>query len=239
MSRTTRWTLSVAALALIFLIANFPATLAVRLLPATVSLAGVEGSLWNGRATALGINGLVAQQKLAWRFDAGALLRGRIAWNLRSEHAGQPGQLRATAGVGGLALENVRLALPVEPLAQFNPMLTGVRLRGDLQLESPRVARNAPIHVTGSLQRAGSAMAGELTPIGSYRFNADITAQGAGKVDLSTLNGPLQIQGSGSFEGRTGRARLLLRPETDLPGLSPLLATLPREGDDYVLTYPR
>lgn len=241
MSRTTRWTLVVALIALLGLVATFPAALAVRFLPAQIQLAGVEGSIWNGRAAALGINGLVAQNKLNWKFDLPALLRGQFAWAVNGEHGGRMSQLRARAGIGGVALENVNLSLPVEPLTQFNPLLTGVRLRGIVQLESARIAPNANIDLKGSLRNVGSAMAGELTALGSYAFKADITPQGAGKVTLSTLNGPLQISGEGSFEAqkKTGKARLLLKPETDLPGLSPLLAQLPREGDQYVLTLPR
>lgn len=241
MSRTTRWTLLAVFAALLFLLARFPATVAARFLPSNIALAGVQGSIWSGGATALGINGLVTQEKLIWAFEPLSIFKGQIAWQLRSEHAGQPGQLRAVLGLRGPALENVHLVLPLEPLTQFNPMVTAIRLRGELLLDSPRLANKEPVKLTGDLQRVGSAMAGELTSVGSYRFSAAADAQGAGTLEVSTINGPLQIQGQGSFDAQKqqGKASLRLKPETDLPGLSPVLATLPRDGDSYLLNYPR
>lgn len=241
MSRKSRWTLWIVLAGLAFLLARFPAVLVARLLPPNIALAGVHGSLWNGGATALGINGLVTQEKLAWQFDWAGLLRARLAWQIHSEHAGQAGGMRAVLDTRGPALENLQLALPIEPLTQFNPILTGVRLRGTLTLGSERLARKEAIRVEGSLQRVGSAMGGETVALGSYRLSATATPAGEGKLEVSTLSGPLQIQGGGSFDpaSRKGQARLLLKPETDLPGVSPLLATLPREGDSYILNYPR
>lgn len=241
MSRTTRWTLLAALAALVFLLCNVPATLVARALPAQLALAGVEGSIWHGKATALGLNGLVVQEKLVWKFEPLTLFKGRIAWQLDSEHAGQPGHLRAVLGLQGAALENLRMTLPVEPLTLFDPMVTALRLRGDILLESARLANHEPIQVTGSLQRVGSAMAGELTALGSYRYVASTDAQGNASMEMSTLNGPLLIQGTGAFDpkARKGKASLRLKPEADLPGLSPVLATLPRDGDTYLLEFPR
>jgi hypothetical protein len=241
MSRSTRWILTAVFAGLLFLLARFPASVPARLLPSSIALAGVEGSIWKGGATALGINGLVAQEKISWRFEPLAIFKGQIAWQLHSEHAGQPGQLRAVLGLRGAALEGIHLILPLEPLTQFDPVMTAVRLRGEALLESTRIARHEPIEISGNLQRIGSAMAGELTSVGSYHFTASASAQGAGTLAVTTLNGPLQIQGGGSFDAATKKAKfsLRLKPETDLPGLSPILATLPRDGDSYLLNYPR
>lgn len=241
MSRTLRWTLWATLGCFVFLLARFPAVMVVRFLPPNIALAGVKGSIWNGGATALGVNGLVTQERLSWKFDWPALLHGRVAWQIHGEHAGQPGELLAVLDRRGPALEKLHLALPLEPLTQFNPILTGVRLRGDVILESERVARKEAIRLDGGLQHIGSAMADEPMALGSYRFSASATPTGEGRLEVSTINGPLQIRGEGNFDPATkkGRAKLHLKPDTDLPGISPLLATLPREGDDYILNYPR
>lgn len=241
MSKSLRWSLLAALLLLAFLLARFPAGLAARLLPAELSLAGVEGSIWQGRASALGVRGIVAQEKLAWSLEIPALLKGELAWRLSSEHAGQPGKLRAALGLRGALIEDLRLSLPLEPLAQFHPTLAGLRLRGDLLLESPRLTRREPIRLNGRLERVSSAMASEVTALGSYQFTLSANAEGAGAMELSPLGGALQIQGGGSFELAANKFNLNLRlkPETDLPGLSPLLATLPREQDAYLLSYSR
>ncbi len=241
MSRNTRWTLLAALAALVFLLCSFPASLVARFLPTPVALAGVEGSIWNGKATAAGLNGLVLQEKLSWKLEPLALFKGQLAWQVASEHVGQPGHLRAVLSLRGAAIENLRIVLPLEPLTLFDPMVTAIRLRGEILLESPRLANREPVQVTGNLQRVGSAMAGELTALGSYRYVASADAQGNASFEMSTLNGPLLIQGTGAFDPKSkkGKANLRLKPETDLPGLSPVLATLPRDGDTYLLNFPR
>ncbi|PLK50002.1 type II secretion system protein N [Uliginosibacterium sp. TH139] len=241
MKKPLTWILLALALSLLLLVARFPAGLAARFLPTDIALAGLEGSLWQGRATALGYKGIVAQQKLAWQFQPAALFKGQLAWTLQSEHAGRPGKLRAVLGFRGPVIEGLELSLPLEPLTQFNPTLAGVRLRGDLFVQSERLTRGEPINVSGRIERVSSAMAGEVTSLGSYQFRVTANAAGAGAIELSHLSGTLHAQGGGSFDLAKNKAKLNLRfkPEADLPGLSPVLATLPRDGDSYLLSYPR
>ena len=64
-----------------------------------------------------------------------------------------------------------------------------------------------------------SAMAGELTALGSYRYVASADAQGKATMEMSTINGPLLIQGTGSFEpaSKKGQAMLIIAKNRNGP----------------------
>jgi len=187
------------------------------------------------------VNGIVAQEKLVWSFQPAQLFKGQLAWDLASEHAGRPGKLRALVGARGAALENLQLTLPVEAFSQLDPTLAGVRLRGTLSVESERLARGADIQLKGRLDNISSAMASEITALGSYQLTANANPAGVGALSVSPQGGALAISGGGSFDLGQEKFNISLRlkPETDLPGLSPVLATLPREQDSYLLNYSR
>lgn len=238
MSRPLRWTLILVTLTLAAFILRLPAALPARWLPADISLAGLQGSVWHGSAAALGVKGLVTQEELRWQLQPRALLRGQLLWQVSGTHAGRDSQLRLIAGFHGVTIEGLQLHLPLEPFTQFDPTAQGLRLRGDLQINSERLAPGLPIGLDARLTRVSSAMAGEASALGGYQARVDADAAGAGNVSITTLNGPLQIAGGGSFalRARSVDLQLRLKPETDLPGLSPALATLPREQDSYLLS---
>lgn len=241
MKKPARWALALVLGFVLCFLARLPAGLLARALPAGIALADVEGSLWHGSAGALGINGVLAQEKLRWQFQPKALLHAQLVWQVDGEYAGQAGSLRAVLGLHEQALEQVRLSLPLDPLTRFNPTLAGVRLGGTLNLDSPRLAARAPLTLTARLERVASAMSNEPTLLGNYQVNVTADPTGAGTLQVSNLGGPLQISGGGSF-GLARKAvdmKLRLKPEGDLPGLASLLATLPREGDQFVVTFKR
>jgi len=241
MTHPIRWGLALLLVLLVCFIARLPAALVARALPAKLSLASVQGSIWHGSASALGIDGMVAQEKLVWDLQPTQLLRGTLVWQLRSEHAGQPGSATLRLGLRQRELADVRLSLPLEPLTRFNPTIAGVRLGGVVHLESPRLARNAPLNASLRLERVSSAMAAEPTLLGSYQLGIEADAAGAGKLQASSLGGPLAIDGGGEFRlaSQAIDLKLRLKPEGDLPGLASLLATLPREGDAFMVSFKR
>ena len=84
-------------------------------------------------------------------------------------------------------------------------------------------------------------MAAEPALLGSYRIELDADANGVGKLQAGSLGGPLAINGGGEFRlaEQAIDLKLRLKPEGDLPGLASLLATLPREGDEFVVSFKR
>jgi general secretion pathway protein N len=242
MSRKLKWGLTLLALFCICLIARLPALFVMRAtLPAAVSLAGVEGSVWSGSASVLGFNGVVIQEKLRWKFQPRNLLHGNLAWQIDSEFRGAPATLHASLGLHGGSLEGIRLSLPLDPLMHFNSMIEGVKLSGTVRLEADRLAMHEPIRLKLRAEQVTTAMGAEPSLLGSYEGNLDVDASGKGQLQVTSLGGPLQITGGGSFEtsGKAVDMKLLLRPAGDLPVLAPILATLPHEGDQAVVKIKR
>ena len=55
----------------------------------------------------------------------------------------------------------------------------------------------------------------------------------------ATVAGVLQVAGQGAFDAGRSKAdgRLTLTPQSPIPGLSPLLASLPKAGEGFVVTF--
>jgi len=242
MSRKLKWGLVLLALFGICFVARLPALFVMRLaLPATISFASVEGSVWSGSAAMLGFNGVVVQQKLRWQLLPRRLLRGQLAWQIEGEFRGAPTNIQAILGLHGSSLEDVHLSLPLDPLLRFNSMVEGVKLSGTVRLEASHLAQHEPVSLKLRAEQVTTAMGAEPTLLGSYEGNLNIDAIGKGQLQVSSLGGPLQISGGGSFEtsGQNVDMKLLLRPAGDLPVLAPILATLPHEGDQSVIKIKR
>lgn len=238
---TTRWLICAALLLSIFVLIRLPASLLTRALPAPLSLANVQGSLWHGSAAALGLNGIVAQENLRWDFLPGALLQGQLRWFVQSELAGQAGKLHLTLGLRQQALDNLQLSLPLEALGASHPTLAGIRLGGTARLESPHLARNQGMNLQISLTQVSSAMTPEPSVLGSYNIIVKADPSGAGTLEFLPQSGPLRISGGGKFAlaDQSLDLSLLLKPEGELPGFASLLATLPKEQEGYRLAFKR
>src|SRR5471032_3082646 len=78
---------------LIFVVLRLPMSLVAGFLPATVRLEGCEGSIWGGRASALGLGGMVVQQDIAWQLHAESLLHGRLDWEINGKYAAESSRL--------------------------------------------------------------------------------------------------------------------------------------------------
>lgn len=87
MRRSTKWLMAaVIAAFLIIVIANLPAALAARWLPATIHVAALEGTLWHGQA--LGVQaGAFDIERLEWRLHPVQLLGGSFAAHIEAANA--------------------------------------------------------------------------------------------------------------------------------------------------------
>jgi general secretion pathway protein N len=116
MTRVAKLAAVVVAAFLVFVVGNAPAALLQHLAPDSVRLAGVEGSLWSGRATSLTIAD-VQTGPTSWRLSPLQLLIGRVAGNL---DAGLPGGFARgnfVLGLGGsVRLTEFSLASPLASL---------------------------------------------------------------------------------------------------------------------------
>lgn len=243
MNRTLKWGLALAALLVLCIIIRLPATLVAQAaLPDSIKLAGVHGSVWSGSANALGINGVAAQEKIKWQLLGKGLLHGRLEWLVTGDFNDLPSSLNAAAGFTGVSVSKLRLNIPLEPLMHFNPTVEGIHLHGTLTVEADRLAPHAPVKARIRARQVSTSMGTEPALLGSYDGSVELdTASGKGKLQLNGQGGPLQIRGGGAFHtsGKGVDIKLLLHPLSDIPVLSPILATLPREKDQFVFKIKR
>ena len=221
----------------IALVVRLPAGFATLALPPAIQLRGVEGSFWEGRASAVGINGVLVQEQVAWTFLPGALLDAKLAWAVRGRLADQTSRLELALRPRGAELNGVSLALPLEPLAALHPQLKPAQLGATLRVTAKRLAARAPIEATVAIEQLFTPLAAP-GGLGSYRLDLK-GADGQGDWQLATVAGTLKVAGQGSFDAHRARlgGRAVLTPQAPIPGLSPVLASLPRDGEGFVVTF--
>lgn len=202
-----RWTLVLTALGLYaaVLVATAPATLIDRGLrdasQGRMRLAQATGTLWSGAGQV---------QSRDPRGRAG--LSEGVKWRLRGIHPWPPGLafrveldsgLRAfPLGLSWSELEvaDAEFSLPAAALGQLLPQLAPLGLSGEAYVQIPRIAiGTGSVRGDAALQwrKAGSALT-PVSPLGDYELR--IQAHGTnGRSSLTTLQGPLQLDGQGSW----------------------------------------
>ncbi len=213
------------------LITTAPATLIdVGLEQATAGklrLAEARGTIWSG-AGLLEIRdsnrrGGVAKS-IAWRVLPSYLLLGRLRCEVALDQTTQ--RFPVTVSLQRIEISDADMTLPAASLGLGEPKLAPLGLTGDVLLHIARlsVGRNT-IQGNATLQwkAAGSTYA-PVSPLGDYelRFDADGAAV---RATLRTLQGPLQLEGQGSWTrggnpAFLGAARV---PPQYLQQLAPLL----------------
>jgi general secretion pathway protein N len=243
MSRTRRL-MAIAAVILIALasaIAVLPARWLMRVIPAQAPVAIVDasGSIWNGSAlVAVGFPGarrtLPIPIQWRWRLDNGIGVEITHPWLDASLLL----RLRGTQ----VALPARTLRLPADALNALGAPFTSLQPSGELQLRWPALL------LGGSLPRgewldarwlnAGTAMS-RIHPLGSYRLRLTSTGNTV-DATVDTLQGALQIAGTGHWNGRkmTFAGTAQPAPQADATtrdGLQALLSALGRRSGDQTL----
>ncbi len=233
-----RTLLLAAGIYLIALIVRLPAGFATLALPPEIQLRDVDGSFWNGRASAVGVNGVLVQEQVSWNFLPRALLDARLAWAVGGRLADQASRFELALRPRGTELNEVSLALPLEPLAALHPQLKPAQLGAVLRVTAKQLGTHSPVAASVAVEHLFSPLAahGEF---GSYRLDLKGGADGKGDWQIATVAGVLQVAGQGAFDAGRSKAdgRLTLTPQSPIPGLSPLLASLPKAGEGFVVTF--
>ena len=223
-------------------------------------LAEAQGSLWDGSgrlvftANAVGTGGDASAAPEAGSGPQaldGLALPGRVRWNLRAlpllvgivdatfglDGMAQP--VRLQGSFGELRLGPGRLALPSVELARLGSPWNSLRPSGALGLQwEPLVLREGRIDGTAAIElRDASSALTPVRPLGSYRVGVD--GRGANAVlQLTTLDGPLQLSGDGTWDARGGlrfEARATAQGE-DAERLRSFLGVIGRrEGENTII----
>lgn len=233
-----RSALLAAAVFAVVLLVRLPAAFVTLFLPNEIQLRDVQGFLWHGRASAVGVNGVLVQEQLAWRFQPRALLGGSLAWTIDGRLWEQTSRLQLTLRPRGVELSGVSLALPLEPLANLDPRLKPAQLGAMLRVSAPRLNAWEPLTASVAVDHLFTALVPQ-GEVGNYRIDCKSEGKGRGGWQLTTVTGVLKVLGQGAFDLEQFKinGRLTLNPQSPLPGLSPLLTSLPKVGEDFVVTF--
>lgn len=199
-----RWGLILLALVafIAVLAARFPLGWAVGFLPPVVRCEAPTGTVWQGRCGAFSVNvastGPVPIGAVAWDLDGAALLRAKLAGQLRVDGAQVRGATAFEATSGGrLVLENLNAELPLDR------QLIGVvpaNWTGRVTVANARVALDGRrlLGLSGEAQvRDIVAQGPRPDPFGSYRLRFPAGPDGAAhRGELQDIGGPLELTGT-------------------------------------------
>ncbi len=187
------------------LMATAPATLVdaglQRASDGRLRLADAQGTLWSGAGQiemrdAGGRTGAV--QSLAWLVRPASLLRGHLVYEVELDQAAR--RIPVTLSFSRIELADAEFTLPAAALGLAVPTLAPLRLTGDarLHVESLSVGRSGMQgNATLQWRAAGSALT-PVSPLGEYEVR--LKDDGAMvQASLRTLQGPLQLDGTGSW----------------------------------------
>jgi hypothetical protein len=185
-----------------FTLATFPATTAVRwFAPAGVVVAGVEGTLWSGRALSCSFGGFRAEA-VRWRIHAGSLLLGRLTGTIEARIPDGFVSTELTATRSRVRFDALRGATTLSALAAVLP-ISGMRGQASVALESLELVDGWPTSVVGELRLAnleatplipnGSAM---LVPLGDYKVTFVPAAEREVAAQFADDGGPLAVAGT-------------------------------------------
>lgn len=219
-----------------------------------VLLADSQGTLWHGSATLAltagngGADATVLPGRLSWSIDMLPLLTGTLRAHLTHDRALEK-PVTLTVSPGHWEAEAGAMTLPASLLegigAPFNTLKLDGRLRAQWTPLSGQFGRGkgqpdtAQGALTVSLEQVSSSLS-RVRPLGSYQAVVSFggVAGGPMQLSLSTLAGPLSLQGQGTL-GRgahfDGVASATPESEPQLIGLLSLLG--PRDGSHHRLRF--
>ncbi|MDF3839365.1 type II secretion system protein N [Cupriavidus basilensis] len=212
-----------------------------------VLLADADGSLWNGSATlalsagAGSETATVLPGRLQWSVAFWPLLTGTLRVVVTHSEA-MSGPVALAVTPLGWTVQAGAIRLPASLLegvgAPFNTLRPDGLMRIDWSALQGRFfgragepgAAGPNGHLTLRLDQISSAVS-RLRPLGSYRAEIDWTGA-EGKLELTTLAGPLHLQGSGTL-GRQARFEGTANADPDAATqLVGLLSLLGRREDN-------
>lgn len=204
-------------------------------------LVEAQGRLWSGagRLEMRAASGrALVSQGLRWHWLPENLLRAKLGFELELEFAEQAFVL--SMNLRQLEVTNAAINLPAAALAAAQPKLLPLQLKGDvvLRIKSMEITPtgwtgNATLH----WRHAGSMLT-QVSPLGEYELQ--IAGEGtATRVDLVTLQGPLQLQGKGSLihGGKLSFVATASIPQEFRTSLEPLMRLLAVERRDGIFEF--
>jgi general secretion pathway protein N len=168
------------------------------------SLEMPAGSVWYGRAKAVVVQvpggKTVHLSSLAWAFLPHRLLQGEVCFSVTSDDPLALGSTEVGIGFSGLHARRAKFIVGSSVLLPLVPLLDFVQPAGTLQLQADElkfVSGHAEGEAVVEWRGAGTKLS-QVRPLGDYRINLVSGSDGI-RYDVSTVNGPLRVEGHGTF----------------------------------------
>lgn len=236
MTRPAWLLLTGAAAYLVCLTATVPAQLflgALDRLPASVSYAGVEGTLWRGQAGAVDIGGVHAG-RLRWRVHPPGLVRGRLAMDVTLDGADAMLRGHIDARPGVVTVSELDAVAPAWLLAAIAGVVGPVDAEVTASGLALTLRDGVPTAASGVLRLRDVRFAGaDRFMLGDYRLDLRmagdrIVASLQDESEVLSVTGEIAIDAGGAWEadlrvatreaGRDLRAALAVLGEPDAEG---------------------
>lgn len=208
-----------------------------------------QGSVWQGDGQLLLTGGegsrdaMLLPERIHWQLTPG-WGEAKLSLNLDC-CASEPAHITLMPGGGGIRtrLDALQWTLPAELLEGLGAPLNTLALRGritvtakEVQWQQSRSAGSMLGNITMELLDMSASMS-TLDSLGSYRVELRGQESGMPKMELKTMQGPLQLEGSGQWQnGRfrfSGQAWPDAGYESSLNNLLNIMGN--RSGDRYLL----
>lgn len=184
---------------LVFALVTLPASVVLSFVhPANVTLTGVSGSIWKGRAQAVR-SGTMHVGSVDWALDVLSLFTGKLGADVKITRADGFAQGFIAAGAGGrLTLRGFNASLPVGALP---PSVVRGGWTGTLNLKLAQLALDKawPATLTGTIEVMDLVgPANRPAALGSYKVVFPESAAGGDTLTgtLTDTRGPLAVNGT-------------------------------------------
>jgi general secretion pathway protein N len=205
-------------LLLLVLLITAPARLLGHFLPQQqIQAQGFSGSLWHGQAASVAIalpGGWLQLGEVEWRLSPWSLLRLSLRLDLESSWGQQRVQTDISLSpAGSIYLRETSASFSASLIQQWLP----VQLDGTLELLIPAAELRDLIPVSGAgrlvWRQASWTGASGSQSLGDYVVEVEIAAEKKLSGVITTLSGPVQVQGSVSLQGRSYAVDVQLRAD--------------------------
>lgn len=197
--------------------------------PADVQINHLEGTLWQGHIRQLGFKGHVIAEDIHWTWQPAAIKSATLAWQFDGP---DNNQMTLTLSRTGWKVDIEHWAVPLQPLLQLLPKLNGLGLSGSIIANQQTLTTTTP-YFTLSVPNLRSKLANQIR-LGSYQATI---RPNDGQGELSTLSGPLMLQGRAHFNS-SGHGELNLNATSTQAELASLLESIgtPDNNDPKSIT---
>lgn len=246
LSQRRRFVLAGVFFYVFFLLGWLPAEVVARLVAErsqnSVFLVNPQGTAWDGSAASVIVSSPIDQTsipEIRWHARLDRLVRGQLAAEL---HAASDSKALVATTPSSITLEKASITLPANLLAVVAPALSIWRPTGELKLDTAHFTigkDGADGQATLLWQHAGTSLS-RVQPLGNYSVSI-MGKKDAAQFVVSTLSGPLQINGQGTWRNKTdwefnGQAQATQGKQAALDDLLKLFARR-KEGDNYFLQF--